>query len=45
MGLAVTLDLGHFMEGFHAGSEFGKFGWFVDPSGQKVELWEPPVVG
>ena len=21
--------------------EFGRFGWFVDPEGNKVELWEP----
>lgn len=24
-------------------SEFGKFGWVMDPDGNKVELWEPPV--
>lgn len=24
-------------------SEFGKFGWVMDPEGNKVELWEPPV--
>ena len=23
-------------------SEFGKFGWVMDPDGNKVELWEPP---
>lgn len=23
-------------------SGFGKFGWVVDPDGNKVELWEPP---
>lgn len=23
-------------------SEFGKFGWVMDPEGNKVELWEPP---
>ncbi len=23
-------------------SEFGKFGWVVDPDGNKVELWQPP---
>lgn len=23
--------------------EFGKFGWFIDPDGNKVELWELPV--
>ena len=21
--------------------EYGKFGWFIDPDGNKVELWEP----
>lgn len=24
-------------------SEFGKFGWVIDPEGNKVELWEAPV--
>lgn len=24
-------------------SDFGKFGWVIDPEGNKVELWEPPV--
>lgn len=24
-------------------SEFGKFGWVIDPDGNKVELWEPPA--
>ncbi len=23
-------------------SEFGKFGWIIDPDGNKIELWEPP---
>ena len=23
-------------------SDFGKFGWVIDPEGNKVELWEPP---
>jgi predicted enzyme related to lactoylglutathione lyase len=23
-------------------SEYGKFGWVVDPDGNKVELWQPP---
>lgn len=23
-------------------SEYGKFGWVIDPDGNKVELWEPP---
>ena len=25
--------------------EFGKFGWVIDPEGNKVELWEPPPGG
>lgn len=24
-------------------SEFGKFAWVMDPEGNKVELWQPPV--
>jgi predicted enzyme related to lactoylglutathione lyase len=24
-------------------SEYGKFGWVMDPEGNRVELWEPPV--
>lgn len=23
--------------------EFGRFGWFLDPDGNKVELWQPPA--
>ena len=26
-------------------SEFGKFGWVMDPEGNRVELWEPPRGG
>jgi len=22
--------------------EYGRFGWFTDPEGNRVELWEPP---
>ena len=25
-------------------SEQGKFGWVIDPEGNKVELWQPPAV-
>lgn len=25
--------------------EYGRFGWFVDPEGNKVELWEAPPIG
>ena len=24
-------------------SEYGKFGWVLDPEGNKVELWQPPA--
>jgi len=24
-------------------SEFGRFGWVVDPDGNRIELWEPPA--
>lgn len=24
-------------------SEFGLFGWVIDPDGNKVELWQPPL--
>ncbi len=24
-------------------SEFGKFGWLMDPEGTRIELWEPPL--
>lgn len=23
--------------------DYGKFGWIVDPEGNKIELWEPPA--
>lgn len=23
--------------------DYGRFGWFVDPDGHRVELWEPPA--
>jgi predicted enzyme related to lactoylglutathione lyase len=26
-------------------SEYGQFGWFMDPDGNKVELWQPPADG
>jgi predicted enzyme related to lactoylglutathione lyase len=25
-------------------SEFGYFAWIMDPEGNRIELWEPPVV-
>ena len=26
-------------------SDFGKFGWVMDPEGNRIELWEPPAGG
>lgn len=26
-------------------SESGRFGWVADPEGNRIELWEPPLVG
>lgn len=23
--------------------DFGKFGWIIDPEGNRIELWEPPT--
>ena len=25
--------------------DYGRFGWFIDPDGHKVELWRPPPAG
>lgn len=27
----------------HEDSEYGRFAWVMDPEGNRVELWEPPV--
>jgi predicted enzyme related to lactoylglutathione lyase len=24
-------------------SEYGKFGWVMDPEGNRLELWQPPA--
>ena len=32
----------HVLEKFED-SEYGKFGWVIDPEGNKVELWQPPA--
>ena len=45
--LAALLDAlraeGCQVEGKLEESEYGKFGWVVDPDGNKIELWEPPA--
>ena len=40
--LAALREEGVQVEGKVEESEFGKFGWIVDPEGNKLELWEPP---
>ncbi len=41
--LAVLRDEGVEVEAKVEESEFGKFGWVLDPEGNKIELWEPPA--
>jgi predicted enzyme related to lactoylglutathione lyase len=41
--LAALRDEGCNLVGEPQDSEFGKFGWVMDPEGNKVELWEPPA--
>jgi predicted enzyme related to lactoylglutathione lyase len=31
------------MAGDPMDEEYGKFGWILDPEGNKIELWEPPA--
>ena len=40
--LAALRDEGCDVLGEAEESEFGKFGWVMDPEGNKVELWQPP---
>ena len=40
--LAILRDEGCQVVGEPQESEFGKFGWVMDPDGNKIELWEPP---
>jgi predicted enzyme related to lactoylglutathione lyase len=35
--------LGAQVDGRTEQSEFGKFGWVMDPEGNRIELWEPPA--
>jgi len=41
--LAVLREEGCNVVGDPQVSEQGKFGWVLDPEGNKVELWEPPA--
>jgi predicted enzyme related to lactoylglutathione lyase len=40
--LAVLRDEGVHVFDETEDGEYGKFGWILDPEGNKVELWEPP---
>lgn len=39
--LAVLEEEGVEIVGEMEEYEYGKFGWIMDPNGQKIELWEP----
>ena len=41
--LAALRDEGCNVDAKVEESEYGKFGWVMDPEGNRVELWEPPV--
>jgi catechol 2,3-dioxygenase-like lactoylglutathione lyase family enzyme len=40
--LAVLREEGCDMDERTEESEFGRFGWVVDPEGNRIELWQPP---
>ena len=39
--LKQVADAGATLAGDIASYDYGRFGWFIDPDGNKVELWEP----
>lgn len=40
--LSVLKEEGVEVVGEPMDEEYGKFGWVMDPEGNKIELWEPP---
>ena len=40
--LAQVAEGGATLVGTPEDSEYGRFGWFIDPDGNKIELWQPP---
>lgn len=40
--IAVLREEGVEIIGEPIAEEYGKFGWIMDPEGNKIELWEPP---
>lgn len=43
--LAQVITAGGTLVGETVDEEYGRFGWFLDPEGNKVELWEPRKSG
>ena len=41
--LAVLKEEGVTVVGEPIDEEYGKFGWIIDPEGNKIELWQPPA--
>jgi predicted enzyme related to lactoylglutathione lyase len=41
--LAQLRALGDTVDDKVEASEFGKFGWVMDPDGNRIELWQPPA--
>lgn len=41
--LDVLKEEGVTIVGDPVDEEYGKFGWILDPEGNKIELWQPPV--
>lgn len=41
--LPVLKEEGVTIAGDPIDEEYGKFGWIIDPEGNKIELWEPPA--
>lgn len=41
--LAALRDEGCAVQDKVEASEYGQFGWVLDPEGNKIELWEPPA--
>jgi predicted enzyme related to lactoylglutathione lyase len=39
--LAQVVEGGATLAGDPQDHEYGRFGWFLDPEGNKVELWQP----
>jgi len=43
--LAELKEEGVEVDGQTEESEYGRFGWVMDPDGNRIELWEPPRQG